>query len=89
VAVQVRGAVGKLGRSRGGVGEEWGWENEWSSASGSAAAQQRGKGREKVGVLGVGRGGAMRRGGAVGPAPDRRTAPGSGPSAALSGERGS
>jgi hypothetical protein len=46
-AVWVRGAVGKLGRSREGVGEEWGWEDEWSSASGSAAARQRGKRREK------------------------------------------
>jgi hypothetical protein len=35
---------------------------------------------------GSGPGGAMRRGGAVGPSPDRRTAPGSGPSAALVGD---
>jgi hypothetical protein len=51
---------------------------EWG-ASGSAAARQRGKRREKVG--GPGRGGATRRGGAVGPGPDRRTAPDSSPSA--------
>jgi hypothetical protein len=52
------GAVGKLGRSREGVGEEWGWEDEWSSASGERAARrQRGRGErggKKVGVLGVG-----------------------------------
>jgi hypothetical protein len=38
--VQVRGAVGKLGRSRGGVGEEWERGNEWSSASGERAARR-------------------------------------------------
>jgi hypothetical protein len=54
VGVRVRGAVGRLGRSRGGVGEEWRWEDEWSSASGERAARrQRGRGekrKEKVGV---------------------------------------
>jgi hypothetical protein len=53
-AVRVWGAVGRLRRSRGGVGEEWRREDEWSSASGERAARrQRGKGekrREKVGV---------------------------------------
>jgi hypothetical protein len=53
-AVWVRGAVERLGRSRGGVEEEWRWEDEWSSASGERATQrQRGRGekrREKVGV---------------------------------------
>jgi hypothetical protein len=33
------GAVGRFGCSRGGVGEEWRRENEWSSVSGSAAAR--------------------------------------------------
>jgi hypothetical protein len=37
-------------------------------------------------MWGSGRGGATRRGGAVGPGPDRRTAPSSGPSAALAGD---
>jgi hypothetical protein len=50
--------MGKLRRLRGGVGEEWRREDEWSSASGERAARrQRGrgeKGREKVGVPGVG-----------------------------------
>jgi hypothetical protein len=32
------------------------------------------------------RGGATRRGGAMGPGPDRRTAPGSGPSVELAGD---
>jgi hypothetical protein len=58
----MRGAVGRLGRSRGGVGEEWRREDEWSSASGELAARrQRGRGekrREKVGGPGVGGGGA-------------------------------
>jgi hypothetical protein len=53
-AVWVRGAVGRLGRSTGGVREEWRREDEWSSASGERAARrQRGRGekrREKVGV---------------------------------------
>jgi hypothetical protein len=35
----VRGAVGRLGHSRGGVGEEWRREDEWSSASGERAAR--------------------------------------------------
>jgi hypothetical protein len=51
-AVRVRGAVGKLGRSREGVREEWGREDESTrerGASGSAAALQRGKKREKGG----------------------------------------
>jgi hypothetical protein len=87
-AVRVQGAVGKLGRSRGGVGEEWGRENEWSSASGERAAQRQRDGGEREGgkVGGPGRGGATRSGGAVGPGPDWRTAPGSGPSAALVGD---
>jgi hypothetical protein len=49
-----------------------------------AAQRQRGRGkmgREKGG--GPGRGGATWRGCAVGPGPDRRSSPGSGPSAAL------
>jgi hypothetical protein len=49
--------------------------------SGSATV---GKGEGKGG--GPGRGGATRSGDAVGPSPDRRTAPGSGPSAALVGD---
>jgi hypothetical protein len=86
--VRLRGAVGKLGHSREGVGEELGTgervEQRELGASGSAAARQRGKRREKVGVPGMG--GATRRGGAVGPGPDRWTAPGSGTSAALTGD---
>jgi hypothetical protein len=57
-AVRVRGAVGKLERSREGVGEEWGWGDEWSSASGERATRrQRGRGErggKKWGVSGVG-----------------------------------
>jgi hypothetical protein len=49
--------------------------------SGSAAE---GKWEGKGG--GPGRGGATRSGGTVGPGPDRRTAPSSGPSAALAGD---
>jgi hypothetical protein len=59
-------------------------EQRERGASGSAAARQRGKEREKVG--GSGRGGAMRRGGALGPSPDWRTTPGSGPSTMLAGD---
>jgi hypothetical protein len=59
-------------------------EQRERGASGSTVARQRGKGREKVGVLGMG--GATRRGGAVGLGPDRRTMPGSDPSAALAGD---
>jgi hypothetical protein len=44
-----------------------------------------GKEEGKGGGPGRGGGGATRRGGAMGPGPDRRTAPGSGPSAALVG----
>jgi hypothetical protein len=70
-------------KSRRGVGMgERVEQREWG-ASGSAAARQRGK-REKMG--GPGRGGARRRGGAVGPGPDQRTLPDSGPSAALTGD---
>jgi hypothetical protein len=36
----VWGVVRKLGRSRGGVGEEWGRGNEWSSVSGERAARR-------------------------------------------------
>jgi hypothetical protein len=71
----VRGAVGKLERSREGVGEVWGRGDESTrerGASGSTAARQRGRKREeKRGVSGVG------------PDPDRRSSPGSGPSATL------
>jgi hypothetical protein len=53
-AVRVRGAVGRLGRLRGGVGEEWRREDEWSSASEERAARRQrdrgGKRREKVGI---------------------------------------
>jgi hypothetical protein len=81
---QVRGVVGKLGHSREGVGEEWGWEDESTcerGASGAAAVWQRGKRREKGG--GPGCGGATRRGGAMGTGPDWRSSPGSGPRATL------
>jgi hypothetical protein len=44
------------------------------------------EGKEKGRKGGPGRGGAMWRGGAVEPGPDRRTVPGSGPSAALAGD---
>jgi hypothetical protein len=53
-------------------------EQRERGASGSAAARQRGKRREKVRVPGME--------GAVGLGPNRRTAPGSGPSAALAGD---
>jgi hypothetical protein len=82
------GAVGKLGRSREGVGEEWGREDEStrSRLSGAVvdAAERERKEGEKVGVPGVGvpRG----AGGAVGPGPDWRASPGSGPSVALVGD---
>jgi hypothetical protein len=36
-AVRVRGAVGRLGRSRGAVGEEWGREDEWARSRLSGA----------------------------------------------------
>jgi hypothetical protein len=76
-----------IGSSREGDGEEWGWENEWSSASGERAARrQRDRGERGGKRWGPGRGGATRRGGAMGPSPDRRTMPGSSPSAALAGD---
>jgi hypothetical protein len=54
-AVRVWGAVGRLGRSRGGVGEELRREDKWSSVSEEQATQRQcGRGekrREKVGVL--------------------------------------
>jgi hypothetical protein len=51
--------VGKLERSREGVREEWGWEDEstWSRLSGAvigAAERERKERGEKVGVPGVG-----------------------------------
>jgi hypothetical protein len=55
--VRAREAVGTVGRSRGGVGEEWRWENVWDrerGASGSVATRQRGKREGKVGGPGVG-----------------------------------
>jgi hypothetical protein len=59
-------------------------EQRERGASDSAAARQRGKERrEKVGVRAWGCHAAQ---GAVGPSPDRRTAPGNGPSAALAGD---
>jgi hypothetical protein len=64
--VRVRGAVGKLERSREGVGEEWGWEDESTrkrGASGSVTARPRGKRREKGG--GPGHGGGVPRGAEV------------------------
>jgi hypothetical protein len=39
-AVRAWEGVGKLGRSREGVGEEWGRGNEWSSASRERAARR-------------------------------------------------
>jgi hypothetical protein len=88
-------------RRRSGCGEQWGSsgtrekESERSGdrrASGAALAGSErlggsaaeGKGEGKGG--GPGRGGATRRRGAVGPGPNRRTAPGSGPSAANTGD---
>jgi hypothetical protein len=84
-------------RRRFGCGEQWGSSGareEGSERSGDGGASRRasreraarrsaaeGKRREKVG--GPGRGGATRRGSAVGPGPDQRASPGSGPSAAL------
>jgi hypothetical protein len=88
-------------RQRSGCGERWGGsgareegsersgDGRTSGAarvgserlSGSAAEGERGGKR-----WGSGRGGATRRGGAVGPDPDQQTAPGSGPSAALTGD---
>jgi hypothetical protein len=88
--VRAREAVGTVGRSRGGVGEEWRRENTRDrerGASGERAARRRRgrgeKGREKQGVRAWG---ATRRGGVVGPGPDRRAAPGSGLSAARVGD---
>jgi hypothetical protein len=84
-----------------GCGERWGGSGareEGSERSGdgwtSGAART---GSERLGDSGAegerggkrwgsGRGGATRRGGAVGPGPDQRTAPGSGPSTALMGD---
>jgi hypothetical protein len=62
-------------RGRRGVGTGGRVEQRERGASGSATARQRGKKRGEMG--------GPRRGGAVGPGPDRRTAPGSGPSMAL------
>jgi hypothetical protein len=70
-AVRVRGAVGRLGRSRGGVGEEWGWGGT------SGRGRQRGReGKKREG------GGAVQPwkchaawDGVVGPDPDRQVAP--------------
>jgi hypothetical protein len=48
-----REAVVRVGRSRGGVGEEWRWENERGSergGNGSAAARQGGRKGENGGV---------------------------------------
>jgi hypothetical protein len=59
-------------------------EQRERGASGSAAARQRGKEEGKGGGPGVG--GATWRGGAMGPGPDRQTAPDSGPSAVLAGD---
>jgi hypothetical protein len=57
-------------------------EQREREASGSAAARQRGKRRGKR--WGSGRGGATRRGGAMGPGPDRQVA--GSPSAARAGD---
>jgi hypothetical protein len=65
------GTEGTSGAAR--AGSEW--------LSGSAA-----EGKEEGKGGGPKRGGATWRGGAVGPGPDRRTAPDSGPSAALAGD---
>jgi hypothetical protein len=66
-AVRVRGAVGRLGRSRGGVGEEWKREDEWSSASGEQATwRQRDREGKRGKRWGSGCGGATRRGGCRG-----------------------
>jgi hypothetical protein len=77
-AVRVRGAVGRLGRSRGwlersGDGRTSGAARAGSERLGSSAADGERGGKR----LGFGRGGA------VGLGPDRQTAPGSGPSVAL------
>jgi hypothetical protein len=71
-------------RSQRGVGTGERVEQHERGASGSAAARQRGKKRGARG--GPGRRGATRRGGAMGPGPDRRASPGSGPSAVLVGD---
>jgi hypothetical protein len=88
-------------RRRSGCGERWGSlgaQEEGSERSGdggtSGAARAgserlsgsvtEGKRREKGG--GPGRGGVTRRGGALGPGPDRRASPDSGPSTALAGD---
>jgi hypothetical protein len=75
-------ALEKRGRRGVGTGERV--EQRERGASSSAAVRQRGRKRGESG--GPGCGGATRRGGAVGPSPDRRTALGSGPSAALAGD---
>jgi hypothetical protein len=72
----VREAVGRVGRSRGGVREVWRWENERGSergGNGSVAARQRGRKGQKGGG-GSGRGVPRGLGGAVGLDPDRRAA---------------
>jgi hypothetical protein len=68
-------------RGRRGVGTGGRVEQRERGASGSATARQRGKKRGEMG--GPRRGSATRRGGAMGPSPDRRTAPSSGPSMVL------
>jgi hypothetical protein len=75
-------ALERRGRRGLGTGERV--EQRERGASGSAAARQRGKRREKVGS--PGRGGATRCGGVVGPGPDRRTASDNSVSAALVGD---
>jgi hypothetical protein len=83
----VRGVVGRLRRSRGGLGEEWRWEDEWSSSSGERAAwRQRGRGDRGGKRWESGHGGATQRGGVLGAGPDRWTALDSGPSVALAGD---
>jgi hypothetical protein len=76
VVVRVRGAVGRFGRSIGGVGEEWRRENEWarSRLSGAVVCATERERKE--------RGGGVRprkchaaRDGVVGSSPDRRAAP--------------
>jgi hypothetical protein len=67
--VWVQGAMGRLGRSRGGVGEEWRRENEWARSRLSGAVvdtiererKERGVRPRKCHVV---------RDGVVGPGPD-------------------
>jgi hypothetical protein len=81
------GSGGKLGRSKEGVGEEWGQGTSGAARAGSERlGGSAAEGKEEGKGGGPGRGGATRREGAVGPGPDWRASPGSGPSAPLVGD---